>query len=262
MKFNRVKECRFGTMLYNKNDKYVGRSIEYYGEFSHGESEVFRQVVKPGDVVVEVGANIGAHTLQLAQLVGSEGEVHAFEPQRVIFQALCANMALNSIAHAHCYQQAVGREPGSVVVKPLDYRAVNNFGGLSMSEDGPGERVARVTLDGLDLRKCRLIKVDVEGMEREVLEGGESLIRRHRPYLYVEDDRVSKSEELIRCIDGLGYDIYSHKPPLFNPSNFLGNPDNIFSKIVSSNLLCTPKDRPVVIKGYERVTLPKEGANH
>lgn len=254
MRFNRVRECRFGTMLYNINDQYVGRSLDIYGEFSFAESEFFRQVVRPGDVVVEVGANIGAHTLHLAHLVGPSGAVHAFEPQRIAFQALCANMALNSITQAYCHPLAVGREPGFVVVPRLDPHRGHNFGGVAMRREGPGERAPLVTLDSLDLPRCRLIKVDVEGMEEEVIAGAGGTIRRHHPYLYVEDDRPAKSESLIRCLDGLDYDLYRHRPPLFNPANFLENPENVFENLVSTNLIGVPRGRPVVIRGYQRVS--------
>src|SRR5437773_2697778 len=91
--FNRLKQCRHGMMLYNINDVYIGRSLDQYGEFSEGELDLFQQFVKPGQLILEVGANIGAHTVWLAQAVGSTGTVLAFEPQRIVYQALCANLA-------------------------------------------------------------------------------------------------------------------------------------------------------------------------
>ncbi len=69
--FNRQKACRYGQMLYNLNDQYIGRSLDLYGEFSEGEVDLFRQIVKPGQIVVEVGANLGAHTVFLARQVGT-----------------------------------------------------------------------------------------------------------------------------------------------------------------------------------------------
>ena len=99
--FNQLKLCKSGPMLFNKFDIYVGGSLSKYGEFSVGEQELFQRVVRPGQVVVEVGANIGAHTVELARLVGPEGEVHAFEPQRIVFQTLCANLALNQLTNVH-----------------------------------------------------------------------------------------------------------------------------------------------------------------
>src|SRR4030095_11726468 len=97
--FNELKLCKSGPMLFNKYDIYVGGSLQKYGEFSVGEQDLFQSVVHQGELVVEVGANIGAHTVELARMVGPEGEVHAFEPQRIVFQTLCANLALNQLTN-------------------------------------------------------------------------------------------------------------------------------------------------------------------
>src|SRR5437762_66853 len=128
--FNRLKECWHGLMLYNVHDLFVGRSLELYGEYSEMEIEAFQQIVRPGDIVLEVGANLGAHTLWFARAVGPRGSVMAFEPQRILFQTLCANMALNSITNAHCWQVAVGAEEGYLHVPLLDHNQDNNFGAL------------------------------------------------------------------------------------------------------------------------------------
>jgi hypothetical protein len=94
--FNRLKACRYGTLLYNINDRYIGQALDLYGEYSEGEVVLFRRIVRPGDIVLDVGANLGAHTIFFSTAVGPRGAVLAFEPQRLVFQALCANMALNS----------------------------------------------------------------------------------------------------------------------------------------------------------------------
>src|SRR5262249_49184020 len=86
--FNHLRKCRHGYVLYNINDMYVGRSFDLYGEFSEEEALLFEQVSRPGDVVMDIGANIGAHTLVMAKRVGPTGKVLAFEPQRVVFQTL------------------------------------------------------------------------------------------------------------------------------------------------------------------------------
>ena len=113
--FNRLIKARNGFLLYNKNDMYIGKSIEKYGEFSQLEARVFEQICKDGDVVFEVGANIGTHTVTLAKLVG-EGFVIAFEPQRLVFQSLCANLAINSISNVYAYQEAISDENGSILI--------------------------------------------------------------------------------------------------------------------------------------------------
>jgi FkbM family methyltransferase len=255
--FNRWKACKHGTLVYNIHDIYIGRSLELYGEFSEGEIELFQQIVKPGRVVVEVGANIGAHTVFLAQAVGPMGRVLAFEPQRVIFQVLCANLALNSLPNVHAWQAAVGNKPGEIVVPVLDYSQPHNFGGLSLEGHQLGERVPVMTLDSLNLQQCYLLKIDVEGMEQSVLEGAAQTIARCRPILYVENDRQEKAAALIRYIDGIGYNMYWHTPPLFNPNNFAGNPENVFGRVVSVNMLCCPKSLPQQVVGLPPVEVPK-----
>jgi len=89
---NLVHDFRYGKIIYNTLDKYVGKSLKLYGEFSQGEADLFEMIVKPGACVVEVGANIGSHTIHLAQLAGKDGAVWAFEPQRLVFQILAGNI--------------------------------------------------------------------------------------------------------------------------------------------------------------------------
>ncbi len=257
--FNRQKQCRHGLMLYNVHDLYVGRSLDLYGEFSQGEVDLFQQIVKPGQLVVEVGANIGAHTVWLAQTVGPTGTVIAFEPQRIVYQTLCANLALNSLTNVHCLCAAAGKAPGEIVVPPLDYSQTNNYGGLELGGYQQGETVYVVTIDSLKLPRCHFLKIDVEGMEQAVLEGAVQTIAAFAPILYVENDRQHKSAALIRCLDGLGYNLYWHRPPLFNPNNFSGNPENVFSNIVSLNMLCLPRKVPQSVTGLQPVQVPAAG---
>lgn len=254
--FNRARECRHGLQVYNRHDRYVGRSLELYGEFSPGEAEVFARVLRPGDVAVEAGANVGAHTLQLARLVGPGGRVLAFEPQRLCFQALCATMALNSVPHAYCYQVALGSRRGTVRVPQLDPGRPQNFGGLALGgpdDAGGGDPVPVAPLDDYRPDRCRLIKVDVEGMEREVLLGAAATIRSCRPVLYVENDRRERSEALVRHIEALGYDLYWHRPPLFAAGNYRGCVENVFGGVISRNLLCLPRGGGIAVRGLDPV---------
>ena len=181
---NRVKECRDGTMIYNVNDIYIGRSLDQYGEWSKGDMDLFRQILRPGMSGVEIGANIGAHTVPIAQLVWPGGFVLAFEPQRIVFQTLCGNLALNHIINVDARQMAVGAAAGTLLVPVLDFAKENNFGGLPLGAHQMGEPVSVITLDSLNLVRCDFIKIDVEGMEQAVLEGAADTITRYQPVLY------------------------------------------------------------------------------
>jgi FkbM family methyltransferase len=252
-----LKACRHGRMLYLRNDIFVGRSLDLYGEFCEGEGDLFNQLLSPGQVAVEVGANIGAHTVHIAQLVGPSGLVLAFEPQPALFYLLCGNLALNEQFHVRAYRAAVGSAPGRINVPILDPKSTANFGGVSMQQAG-GEAVTQLALDRFTLPSLRLLKIDVEGMETEVLLGARETIRRHRPILYVENDRRQNSARLIGLITELGYRLYWHLPPLFSANNFARNPENVFPGIVSVNMLGVPNDMPTQFTGFRQVTGPDD----
>ncbi len=237
--FNAVVRARHGYVAYNKNDIYVGRAIEKYGEYGGAEAAMLRALCAPGDTVVDVGANIGAHTLTLSRAVGERGRVCAFEPQREVFQTLCANMALNSVINADCFQLAAGAEAGHVVVPHIRYDLRGNFGGVPMNDCESGAKVPKVRLDDfLESDNLRLLKIDVEGMEAEVIEGARRLIARFRPVLYVENDQPDRSRALIDVIGGLGYRMFWHMPPLFNRDNFAGDAEDLWPGLTSTNMLC------------------------
>jgi FkbM family methyltransferase len=243
--FNRMKACRYGTLLYNVNDRYIGRALDLYGEYSEGEVVLFRRIVRPGDIVLDVGANLGAHTIFFSTAVGPRGGVLAFEPQRLIFQTLCANMALNNVTNTVCYWTALTDAPGVMSVPVIDPRRPFNFGGVGLGEHTRGDQITVMRADSFALSRCRLVKIDVEGMELQVLRGATGLIERHHPVVYVENDRPDRSEALVRWIHALGYRLYWHRPPLYNPDNFLNNLHDEYPGIVSQNMLCVHPDQAV-----------------
>lgn len=250
--FNKLVRCRHGTFLANENDTYVGRSLIKYGEFSQHEAELFAELLKPGDVVVEAGANIGALTVPLARLVGPHGRVLASEPQPVVFQMLCANLSLNGLTNVDGRNCALSSSRGEVRIPHYHYDKPANFGGLALADDPGGTPVPIATVDEIfRYDRLRLVKVDVEGMERDVLEGARETIQRHKPVLYVENDRLEKSEALIRFIMALGYRLWWHVLPLFNPGNFRHDAENIFANIFSYNMLCFPVETEVSFSAPE-----------
>ena len=198
--FNELAICRHGPMLFNRHDQYIGASLRKYGEFSPGEYDLFRQIVTPGMTVLEIGANIGAHTVELSRLAGPAGVVHAFEPQRIMFQLLCANLALNSRTNVFAHPLAVGEARATASIPAPDPNRPANFGGVSMLSAAPGEKVQVVRIDDFALPACHVIKIDVEGMEAPSLRGAAETIRRLRPVLYVENDRQQNSPVLIALL--------------------------------------------------------------
>jgi len=239
----RLRLCRHGPMVYLTTDRYVGRSLDLYGEFAGAEVDLLSSLVGPGSWVLDVGANVGSHAIPLAHAVGEHGRVLAFEPQPLLFQFLCANAALCGARAVRPRRLAVGAVEGRLTAPPIDPDEEDNHAGHPLRAGGPGEEVRVIPLDSLVLDLCDLIKVDVEGMEADVLTGAEATIRRLRPVLYVENDREDRSAALIRQLWSLGYRLWWHLAPLYRPDNFAANAENVFGGVVSGNLLCLPAER-------------------
>lgn len=258
-------ETRHGRMVVLAGDVYIGRSLVEYGEWTEAEIGLLSQLVRPGDDVIDVGANVGAHTLALAARVAARdgaraGEVHAFEPQPQIFQLLAANCVLNEVGNVHLYNEGCGRQRGEIDIAEPDYAGTQNFGGLSLQAlaQGASARRRRIQVRPLDEtydgKTLRLVKIDVEGMEAEVLAGAARIIARFRPALYVENDVTARSPALIRAIWDLGYDAWWHVAPLFSPANFRGRADNVFGPACCFNMLCLPREAARPVTGLTPVT--------
>ncbi|HNB59890.1 MAG TPA: FkbM family methyltransferase, partial [Phycisphaerales bacterium] len=149
--------------------------------------------------------------------------------------------------------ESAGAEPGAVVVPTINYNSENNFGGLELGKYESGERVPVTTIDRLELPRCHLLKIDVEGMELEVLRGATQTLARLRPLLYLENDRPENSPPLIEFLLNAGYRLYWHTPPLFHPGNFYGNDDNEFPKLVSANMLGVHESIQAQTAGLRRI---------
>jgi FkbM family methyltransferase len=249
----RVKDCRHGRFSYLLNDRYIGRSLDVYGEYSEGEIELFRQLLRPGDVAVDAGANIGALTVAMARLVGNQGAVVAFEPQRAVFDILANNVRLNGLTNVSAQHRALGEKAGTTRVPRLDYGRDDNFGGVALGA-AEGEDVEVITIDSLALPRLRVLKVDVEGMECEVVAGARATIERLQPALYIENDRAEHSRQLISLLFDIGYRLWWHITPLFNPDNFFGYPKDIFGDVVSFNMIGFPRATPPAITLPEILT--------
>jgi HPr kinase/phosphorylase len=188
-----VKRCRHGLFMYNRHDSFVGRGLDLYGEWCDFEIKMLNQFIKPGDTVIDAGANIGTHTIALGNTVGPTGMVHAFEPQPRLFAMLAGNVALNALDWVVCHQQAVGDMTGTIQVPPLppperscNFSLVSLVQGQSPSQGDKPVEAPLIILDSLDLKDCAAIKIDVEGMESKVLAGAHNLIKRCQPALYIE----------------------------------------------------------------------------
>ncbi len=246
MKNIKKQKYKHGIFSYYENDKYIGKSLSEYGEWSEAEVNLIKQLVKNNENIIEVGSNIGTHTIPLAKHVSNGGQIFAFEPQSQNYKLLLDNINDNEIKNVEVSKLALSSKEGEAFMNKFDENKTSNFGDARIFSDNNEnyEKVPVKTLDQIYYDKTKenfsvkLIKCDTQGQELNIIIGAKKIIDKYKPYLYVENDDVHTSKNLIEKIKSMGYIMFWHKPPLFNPNNFLKNPNNIFSNIVSFNMLC------------------------
>lgn len=169
------------------------------------EVDLLKAFLPVGGVAVDAGANIGGFALPLSKHVGPDGQVHAFEPFRNIFQVLTANCAINGLLSCFTYHNALGNAteqrrrpmPGlGAVGNPSKSFVVDEIASeLLVHHDSRGrsETVSVVRLDDkLKLDRLDVMKIDVESGEYDMLLGAAATIRAHQPLIYVEDSESDK----------------------------------------------------------------------
>ena len=242
-----LAETRFGRMFTLQGDTVIGRSLRIYGEFAGDEVDSILALARPGDHVLDLGANIGFHTLALARTIGPEGRVTAIEPQRYCFQLLCANVTLNQLPLVHCLRAAVGDIQGTCAIPLHEPTARHNAGATEVALDGglgPTDEVPLITVDSLGLAGCDLIKIDTEGFEDRVVKGATATLTAFRPVLYIEVHDREKLQRLSGFLKPLGFGLTLHHTRFFRAANPNGEPATIFSANAGgSALIALPPGR-------------------
>jgi FkbM family methyltransferase len=239
----RFVEAKHGGFMVNDNDTFIGRSLLEYGEWCEFEIDLLSTVVKPGDTVIDAGANIGTHALAFSKMVGPDGRVLAFEPQSRLLKLLQENVERN-LCSVEIKQCALGAVAGTIPMAdlPPDDQPFN-FGAVPLSAPAPsGGQTTVVTIDSLGLNPS-LIKIDVEGMESDVIRGAIETIKRCEPVIYLECNGDDTSAVAIVLAE-IGYRAYWSIGPYFNPNNFFGSKLNLWPGVMPSvNLIAVPFKR-------------------
>jgi FkbM family methyltransferase len=210
---------RDGALIELDTASWIEWRLFFFGEYEPELSEALRSRLGEGDIAIDVGANIGIHSLTMAEVVGASGCVLACEPHPRLARKLRSNLALNGAERVAVVEAAIGERPG-VVDLAIAPPEEPNQGRATLrpltSEDWRSTRVPCVTIDALatelDLPFVSLIKIDVEGHEPAVLSGATMVLREHQPVLIFEYSDYWPANSLSRVLERLrdcGYTDFS-----------------------------------------------------
>lgn len=226
-----------GTMIVNRNDyrllgdgRGFGVGFQLMTQSCFDPAEVNfvlallttrRSNFGEGVVAVDCGANIGVHTVEWARLMHGWGRVLAFEAQEKIYYALAGNVIINNCFNVSARWAAVGAECGTIDIPEPNYQIPSSFGsfeirqrantefiGQAIDYGKPSQAVPLVAIDSLGLERLDFMKIDVEGMEVDVLSGARESIARFHPQMLIEVIK-SDREQIGRFLTEHGYETHS-----------------------------------------------------
>ena len=244
----------YGNVLFFRNDVGgVAQSLVAYGEWAENELAFLRRLIPVGSVVIDVGAYVGTHTLAFSAHVGSLGRVYSIEAQPRLYCLLDANVRSAGAANVVPISAVAGARDGAVRISEIAVEREASFGSSAVVEVGEivcephtgagGTTVQAMTLDGLGLTSCALIKIDVEGMESAVLEGATGVLEAHHPIVYAECNSVDAGAKVVGRLWRHGYAVLVHVVDPFNGDNWRGNGRDIFHPAREVALVGVPPDQ-------------------
>lgn len=246
-------QLKWGTFNLIDGD-FISQYAALYGEWSDVEVQFFLENLTSSSNVIEVGSNIGMHAVPIAKKISEGGKLFCFEPQRVIFQTLCANLSLNNLTNVYAYNLGVGEDEQLIEISSSNYEIAWNYGsfsldkGFSTEDDFIGvesrELIHVISLDKHPevnrLEDIDLLKIDAEGFELNVLNGARSLIERHKPIIFVEA-HIHHSNALISYLDQIDYKCYWFISERYQKNNYFKQEKSLGG--MDFNLVCFHKSK-------------------
>ena len=220
---NVLLSCDHGLMIVNRfdcNHEQVGHGqwLLDHGNTSTIEAYNCYQSIKEFSepVIFDIGANIGTFTTWMAKSF-PKGKIYSFEPQRQVFQMLSGNAAINNLYNVYTYNIGLGKENIKIEFEEPNYFEKNDYGTFSLVENVITQTTNNkivVQINTLDwfveyynIPKIHLLKIDVEGMDLDVLMGATKTIKKHFPVIFIEhsDNRKSIIEDIKKFLNQFEY---------------------------------------------------------
>lgn len=194
-------------------DDWIQENIYFLGAYEKAELKAVSGILRPGDVFLDLGANLGLYSLHASRIVGESGKVISFEPFSTNFNALKEHVAMNQLSNVQLEKLAVGKESGMITLYLNE--SEGNLGMVTASyiENAIKEEVKIVSIDAYrkekKLQKVDFIKIDIEGFEYPTLLGMENTLNAYLPSILIEILDESKSPQNENKVEvylmGFGY---------------------------------------------------------
>ena len=190
-------------------------NVFFFGQYEKETNDVLFEYIKPGQVVVEAGANNGTETVLLSRLVGSQGKILAFEPIEHIHKALQLNLSINHCDNVVAEKMALG-ENKQLIYFNVFPESFCNQGMASRYDDRSAKHKVEVQQTSLDswakdhhVSAVDFIKMDIQGAEIQLLEGARNIIQSSQPIIFTEAaDNLLSIAQLFQLLVDFGYDVY------------------------------------------------------
>lgn len=190
-------QVKDGTFFHTRdNDQIVSDSIREGKAWEEWMHEYFKKYQDKDKVALDIGANIGAHTIYLSRYFK---KVYSFEPQKNIFNVLKKNVEINNVQNVSLFNNGLGDREETVHMQYYDENQMVNQGAIGINNsDTNGEEIIVKRLDDYNFQDVGFIKLDVEGYEYQVLLGGMKTIQKHKPIIIIELWPYNKYNKEIR----------------------------------------------------------------
>ncbi|MBS91478.1 MAG: hypothetical protein CMM95_00275 [Rickettsiales bacterium] len=261
--------AKHGDFMFYNYDEFVGLSIREYGEWSEKLLDQILSFLNKSDYVFDIGSHVGLFTVPISKKIGPEGKLFSFEPQKMLYYLQCANLALNDIKNVEVFNVGMGKSKKEVLVDEINYSKPGNFGGFGLGKDydyskfinvNDGKKT-KINVKNLDLfqniKRCDLIKLEAELLEKQILEGGLKFLKKFRPIIICENC-PSNPQELNSFLFSQDYDLYWFDYTFFNEENYFINSENHFDRVGKFYIFAFPKEKNFSFKNYVKITKPNQ----
>ncbi len=213
---NKRIQLKNGIILDLNIGDWVQENLFFLGEYEDAELKFTEKSLNPGDVFLDIGANIGLYSLYAFKSVGNSGRVISFEPLKVNFNTLSHNVSINNARNIVLENIGISDREGEIEILYDEHEANLGMASSYLSDYSHSQKIATISIDQYmdrnPVEKVDFIKIDIEGGEYQALLGMKNTLIKHSPILLIEinEEVLSRTphneKDILMFLKDLGYE--------------------------------------------------------